>query len=172
MPPGEVTLCRNSASSSVLSKAILAAPKAVCNVSKRAVSRGSPRCSPALCKASMTRKKYAGPLPDSAVTASIKPSSLTQRVIPTARRMDSARFFCSLLTALLANKAVAPLRTKAGVLGMVRTMAMSSPIHERRSLSRIPAAMEITSGWLPCITDANSRTTDLAIWGLIARITT
>jgi pyrroline-5-carboxylate reductase len=52
--------------------------------------------------ASISKKKYAGPLPDTAVTASNSDSFSTQTAIPTERIIFSARSCCSSLTFLLA----------------------------------------------------------------------
>ena len=57
---------------------------------------------------SISRKKYAGPLPEMAVMASISFSSLTQKHSPTEDKMDDTNDFCSLSTSSFANKPVTP----------------------------------------------------------------
>src|SRR5579863_2389320 len=145
-PPGEVTCLRKAAGASPDSNAIRAAPKAVCNVSCRAASGGRPRPMPASSRSSISRKKYAGPLPERAVTASIRDSSSIHSAVPTASRSAWAVARCALLTRGLAQSAAAPAPSSAGVLGMARTIASPPPSQCSRSGAAMPAAMERTSG--------------------------
>ena len=156
VPPGEVTCRRNIAGSSEPSSAILAAPYAVCSASSRAVACGSP-CSVAACSsASMTRKKYAGPLPESAVTRSSCSSCSTHTVTPTARRMDSACSRMTSFTSALAYRPQAPAPTSTAVLGITRTTGRFPPSQRSRSPMRTPAATETTSGCWCCATVASA----------------
>lgn len=70
VPPGEVTRSRSTVGCSPVSRSIVAEPSMVCTTSSVEVSRGSPRCTPASIIASTTKKRYAGPDPEIAVTAS------------------------------------------------------------------------------------------------------
>ena len=102
---------------------------------------------------------------------SIRSSSSIQMASPTARSTDSARLRCAALALGFAYSAVAPLCTSDGVFGMVRTMAVSLPSQPRRAVSRIPAAIEITSTRCAAITSASSTVTDLITRGLTASTT-
>ena len=70
VPPGEVTRSRSTVGCSPVSRSSLAEPSMVCTTSWVAMSRGRPRCTPASIIASTTKKRYAGPEPEIAVTAS------------------------------------------------------------------------------------------------------
>src|SRR3989344_5533597 len=75
----------------------------------------------------MTRKKYAGPLPESAVTRSSCSSRSTHTVTPTARRMDSACSRMVSFTSALAYRPQAPAPTSTAVLGITRTTGRFPP---------------------------------------------
>ena len=141
------TRWRSTAAVSLPSASMRPAPRQVCAASARAVSRGSPSCTAASSIASTSRKKYAGPEPDNAVTVSICASSSIQRTMPAAPSRRSASERWSWSTLRLAHRPLAPAPTSAGVLGMQRTMACCPP--SRRSIwaMRMPAAMEMTSGF-------------------------
>ena len=76
------------------------------------------------------------------MTASMRLSSSTQTTSPTAssRRVTSA--LPDFATCSFAIAAVMPRPTCAGVLGIERTMALSSPMPAARLASVVPAAME------------------------------
>ena len=67
----------------------------------------------------ISRKKYAGPLPDIAVIASRSFSSFTQKHSPTEDSKTSTEFFCSGVTKSFAYRPVTPDWKSAGVLGIV-----------------------------------------------------
>ncbi len=83
------------------------------------VSRDKPTFTPASASASMMRKMYAGPLPESPVTASSKYSSTTT-VFPTASNSIWAVAMSSSEAWSPPERAVAPAPIKAGTLGMTR----------------------------------------------------
>ena len=92
----------------------------------------------------MMRKMYAGPLPESPVTASSCASSSTTVTCP--RLEDGARGWRGRPRSRARRReAVAPAPTVAGVLGMARTMRM--PECSRRSMAAMgtPAATQTTS---------------------------
>ena len=76
VPPGLVTFLRSVAASSSLKLARRDAPSAVWRASFRALSLSMPSAIAASVRLSINRKKYAGPLPDMAVTTS-RSGSLT-----------------------------------------------------------------------------------------------
>src|SRR6185437_14636868 len=149
VPCGEVTRLRNSVAVSLPSASMWPAPRQVCAASARAVSRGSPSATAASSIASTSRKKYAGPEPDSAVTVSICASSSIQRTMPAASSRRSANDRCAASTLRLAQSPAAPAPTSAGVLGMQRTIACLPPSSSSICAMRTPAAMEINSGFAP-----------------------
>src|SRR3954454_21070564 len=71
VPPGEVTASRNSTGCIFSSRSSFAVPSIVCTTSCVEVSRPSPSRMPASIMASARSAKYAGPEPDTAVTASM-----------------------------------------------------------------------------------------------------
>ena len=147
--------------------AMRAAPRAVCKVSSRATSGCRPRRSAAAIITSITRKKYAGPLPETAVTASRAASSATQRVAPAAPRIRSATWRWAWSTPGSAYRPVMPVRTSAGVLGMHRTRGAPPPSQRLSAASGIPAAIESTSGrWASA--GARPRATSAMTCGLTA----
>ena len=82
VPPGEVTISRSSTGWVPVSRSILAEPSIVWTISSVATSRDSPSRMQASIIASASRKKYAGPLPLVAVTAS-RCCSGSRRTLPT-----------------------------------------------------------------------------------------
>jgi hypothetical protein len=91
VPPGEVTMSLSSAGCFPVSRSILAAPSKVCAANFKATSLGNPKLTPASARASAKTKTYAGPLPESAVTASINFSG-TSTTNPTALKISWAIF--------------------------------------------------------------------------------
>ena len=57
VPPGEVTRSRSTVGCSPVSRSSFADPSMVCTTSSVAVSRGSPRCTPASIIASTTKNR-------------------------------------------------------------------------------------------------------------------
>jgi len=69
-------------------------------------------------------------------------------ISPTAFKIISACLCCSCVTKALACNAVIPQPINAGILGMVRTIAISvSPNQCVIFSERIPAAIEINNGF-------------------------
>ena len=89
--------------------------------------------------ASRNKNTYAGPEPESAVTASSLSSVSTQSHWPVVATMRSARARPSAATASPANRPVMPRPTSAGVLGMARMMR-SLPSHAAMLAVVMPAA--------------------------------
>ncbi len=142
--PCEVTWARNSAGDSAASAAIRPEPRAVSTASLRAVAGSSPSSMPAASRHSINRKKYAGPLPDTAVTTSSCDSSGTQTVGPQAARIVSAVWRDAASTPGMAYSAVMPAPISAGRFGIVRISGTPGPSQRARSCNRIPAATEMT----------------------------
>src|SRR5215218_10760804 len=71
VPPGEVTCSRSSTGWSASSRSSRAVPSMVCTTSWVDTSRDSPSRIPASIMASASKAKYAGPDPETAVTASM-----------------------------------------------------------------------------------------------------
>ena len=92
-------------------------------------------------------------------------------VMPTAFRIASARPRWPGSTFAFAWSAVAPQPTRAGVFGMVRTIAMPPPAQRSMSASRTPAAIDTRSGRCSPSTGASACTTVFMICGLTASTT-
>jgi len=97
-------------------------------------------------------------------------SSLTTTVRPRASKISRAADRSAPEAASPAASAAAPSPTRAGVLGMTRTMG--TPFFRRSAMNRMgmPAAMETTS-FLRSMTGASSPRTSPIPCGLTARIT-
>ena len=126
---------------------------------------------PAASRHSISRKKYAGPLPETAVTTSICASSGTHTVGPHAARIASAVARAAASTPGAAYSAVIPAPINAGRFGMVRTSGTSGPSQRARSCRRMPAATEITSGRSPARCAASPRATAAICCGFTASTT-
>ncbi len=87
-----------------------------------AVARGRPRWTPASIIDSTTKKMYAGPEPEIAVTASCWRSGI-RSTLPTEAISASASARCSSSQCEPGEIAAMPSSTSAGVLGMTRTTA-------------------------------------------------
>ncbi|MNV36314.1 hypothetical protein D3C71_1277870 [compost metagenome] len=135
------------------------APSRVCTTSVRAASAGRPWAMAAASIASASRNTYAGPLPDTAVTASMRASSSIHTVRPALASTRSACWRWAGLTAAVAYRPVTPAPSSAGVLGIARTTA-GLPPSQRSSCSLVmPAAMDSTSGcWLRASVDNDAHT--------------
>src|SRR6185312_1260839 len=84
VPLGEVTFCRSTAAGDGSASSSAAAPMIVWRASCIACSGSNPCRTPAAASASTKWKTYAGPDPDTAVTASIIASSSNQRTCSAA----------------------------------------------------------------------------------------
>ena len=94
----------------------------------------------------MNKKKYAGPLPESAVTVSICDSCSTHTVALTAAMIISANARLAAPTLAGAYKPVAPKPLSAGRFGMVRITGTCGPNQRASAAWGMPAATEITRG--------------------------
>src|SRR4029077_1376099 len=142
--PCEVTMLRSSARCRPLLRAKSAEPSTVRSTSSSATRREKPRCTPASTSASINRKTYVGPVPESAVAMSTRFSSSTISSSPSAPSIAFARSRCSASTDVVDVHAVTPMPTCAGVFGMARTIAAwSRPWRSARRVA--PATMEMTS---------------------------
>ena len=112
------------------------------------MSRDRPACTPPSASASITTMTNAGPLPESPVTASMCFSSTTT-VRPTASKSERATSRSALVAVGVAESAVTPAPTRAGVLGMARTR-------------RVPAGSTFSQARGP---DAGSHRNDQALRG-------
>src|SRR5438876_509169 len=119
-----------------------------------------------------SRNRYAGPLPESAVTTSSASSLATQMTSPTDRSSCSATARCGAATARGANNPVAAAPTSAGRLGMARTTATPGPHQASSAATRSPAATETRSGGRAPQCPASAPSTALASSGFTASTTT
>ena len=87
---------------------------------------------------------YAGPLPESPVTASSSPSS-RRTTLPTASKSDVAARRSFSVACVPAEIAVAPASARAATLGIVRTTREPGGSRASRAAMGTPAAMETTS---------------------------
>ena len=97
-----------------------AEPSRVPTTSRRLTSRVSPALTPASIMASATRKTYAGPDPETPVTASSWRSG-SRTTVPTDPRMPSAQSRSAAVAALPPDMPATPAPISEGVLGMART---------------------------------------------------
>ena len=96
VPPGDVTAARSASGSPRPAASSVAEPSSVCSTSACRDRRGAgPPSTPPSMSASATSNTYAGPEPESPVTAS-SCCSATRTTMPTARRSRSASSRCSL----------------------------------------------------------------------------
>src|SRR5690606_961584 len=142
VPPGDVTWPRSSEGPSPVSVRRWPAPRTVWWTKTSATSRGIPSRIAASVSASARRKTYAGPVPDTAVTASRLASSM-RLTTPTAPSAALAASIASSSAWVPAAIPVTPSPTSAGVLGMARITATPG---RRSSNTRIgtPAATDTT----------------------------
>ena len=170
MPPGEVTASRSSTGCSPDSRSIRALPTAVCTMSSAATARGRPNRMPASIIASTRKKKYAGPLPDRAVTASCCDSG-TRTTLPTGLSRSSTTCRCSSPACEPGEIADIASSTKTGVLVMTRTTGVPSGSSSSTSDEVMPAAIDTTSApGRRCV--ATSPSSVRMSWGLTTRSTT
>ena len=109
-----------------------------------AVARGRPRWTPASIIDSTTKKMYAGPEPEIAVTASCCLSG-TRSTLPAEAISASASARCSSSQCEPGEIAAMPSSTRAGVFGMTRTTATPSGTRDSMNAVVMPAASETTS---------------------------
>src|ERR687887_482184 len=121
VPPGEVTWFRSSARCFPEFRANAAEPSTVDRTSCSATRREKPRWTAASTSASMSKKTYVGPVPETAVAMSTRSSSSTNTSSPSAPRMARAWDRCASSQAGVAHHTVMPRPTWAGVFGMDRT---------------------------------------------------
>src|SRR4029453_15938176 len=93
VPPGDVTISRSSTGCICSSRSSLAVPNIVWTTSSVETSRESPSRMPASIIASASSAKYAGPDPETAVTASMYGSG-TRATAPRCESTSSARSGC------------------------------------------------------------------------------
>src|SRR4051794_11701255 len=126
VPPGEVTFSRSSTGCIPSSRSSFAVPNIVWTTSCVEISRDRPRRIPASIMASARSAKYAGPEPETAVTASIESSgrrttrprwARTSSAMP---RWPSSAWAPALMPAM-------PSCTVDGVFGIARTTGTSPP---------------------------------------------
>ncbi|OPZ25772.1 MAG: hypothetical protein BWZ01_02367 [Deltaproteobacteria bacterium ADurb.BinA179] len=169
VPPGEATISLRSPGCLPVSSTMAAAPFSVAAASSIARFLGSPARTPPSAMASTKRKQNAGPDPDRAVTAFISLSS-TCIHLPTEENISRAVLTSSSVHEGEAQRADAPSRTRAGVLGMTLTTRDCPPMTAWMDSMDTPAAILITS-----LLDASSFTrlrTAATLSGLTARIST
>ena len=107
------------------------------------ISRDRPRRIPASIIASARRAKYAGPDPDTAVTASIARSG-TRTTSPRWRSASSAIARCCSAACAPAQIPAIPSWTVAGAFGIARTTGTSEPSRASIAAVGIAAATEST----------------------------
>src|SRR5438067_648028 len=115
-----------------------ALPSTVCAASCMEARRDSPTFTPASASASMMRNRYAGPLPESPVTASSCVSSSTT-VSPTESKIVFAVARSASVACSPSASAVAAAATVAGVFGIARTMRRVYRNPERLGGGRRPS---------------------------------
>ena len=143
VPPGEVTASRSVTGCSPESRNIVAEPTADWMISCADTLRGSPSRMPASIIASTRKKKYAGPEPDSAVTASCCDSG-TRTTLPTEDSRSCTICRCAAVACVPGEIALIASRTTIGVFGITRTTGI--PSGKRLSYSEVgrPAATDTT----------------------------
>ena len=108
------------------------------------MARGRPRWTPASIIDSTTKKMYAGPEPEIAVTASICRSGI-RSTLPTEAISASASARWPSSQWEPGEIAAMPSSTRAGVFGMTRTTATPSGTRDSMNAVVMPAASETTS---------------------------
>src|SRR6266542_675792 len=143
VPPGEVTCSRSSTGCTCSSRSSFAVPSIVWTTSCVEISRESPSRIPASIIASASSAKYAGPEPDTAVTASMQRSG-TRTTAPRWLSASSARLRFSSPACAPAQTPAIPSCTVAGRLGMARTTGTPSVIRPSIAEVGIAAATDST----------------------------
>ena len=140
-------------------------PSSVSMTRSCAMWRGKPRWTAASMSASITRKTYVGPVPETAVAMATIFSSSTSISWPRAPSSAAAWARCSSVVSGVAYQTVMPLPSRAGVFGMLRT-TWSWPRKPVRAAVVAPARTLSTS-WPRRRCGPISRPTLASIWGLI-----
>ena len=152
VPPGLVTRCAAPLPFLGCASRRHSRPAAVCVASCLASAGASPASSPASLETLDQQEHVCGPLPDTAVTASICRSSSVQAIGADSReQLASTGALLALVTALLRGQDRHPLPIAAGVFGIARTMAAFGP--STRSIPSIvlPAAIEQHYALIPAL---------------------
>ena len=134
----------NSAGCFPVSNTILALPRTDCAANEYACVLGIPASTAASAIASINMKTYAGELPLTPTTASIRCSDTTL-ALPKLFIMSRASFSSSLVALLFKQIAVHPSPTKAGVFGIQRTKRICFANPSSIQAMLLPATMEIIS---------------------------
>src|SRR5439155_17392074 len=146
VPPGDVTASRSSTGCTRSSRSSFAVPSTAWTTSWVEISRERPRRMPASIIASARRAKYAGPDPDTAVTASMYRSG-TRTTPPKWDRHSSASARCSSPAWAPAQMPAIPSCTTAGAFGIERTTGTDASMRCSIALVGTAAATERTV-WL------------------------
>src|SRR5215212_8388403 len=142
VPPGDVTASRSSTGCIRSSRSSFAVPNIVWTTSSVEISRERPSRIPASIIASASSAKYAGPDPETAVTASMY-GSATSTTRPTARSTSAARARCSRPACAPAQMPAIPSCTVDGAFGIARTTG--TPSATSRSMTPVGIAAAIDS---------------------------
>ena len=119
-----------------------ALPSTDCAANLYACALGMPSATAASAIASRNIKTYAGELPETPTTASIRCSGITS-VLPKVSQSFTASAISSSVTSSLTQRAVIPSPTIAGVFGMVRMTFVFSPRRSPSHCKVLPGAIEI-----------------------------
>ena len=137
VPPGEVTISRSSTGWSFSSRSCFAVPSIVWTTSWVEISRERPSRRPASIIASARSAKYAGPEPETAVTASMWRSG-TRTTEPRWASASSASVTCASSACAPAQSPAIPSCTVDGVFGIARTTG--TPAARWRSIVAVGVA--------------------------------
>ena len=143
VPPGEVTISRSSTGWILSSRSCFAVPSIVWTTSCVEISRERPSRMPASIIASASSAKYAGPEPETAVTASISGSD-TRTTPPRCRSASSASATCSSCAWAPPQIPATPSCTVEGVFGIARTTGTPGARCRSSAAVGIAAAIEST----------------------------
>src|SRR5262249_13216554 len=166
VPPGDVTASRSVTGCSPDSRSIFAAPTADWMISAGPTARGSRSRTRASIIAPTRKKKYAGPEPDSAVTASCCDSG-TLATRPTLDSSSSTSARCEGEADAPAEIALIASPTSIGVFGMTRTTGVPAGSRRWYSLVGNPAHSATTSE-SGLIAGASSASSGSISWGFTA----
>ena len=165
---------RNSTRSTSFSRAMRAAPRAGLHGQSRCRVPLQPQFAAAIDHGFHEQEEIGGPAAGQGGDGVQRPLGIDPAVMPTAESICACVRCCSLKPARLAYSPLAPQRSRAGVLGMQRTMAVSAPSRPCMLAMVIPAAMEMTRA-VGCSRTAPAMLSAAAsamTWGLTARMTT
>ena len=119
-----------------------ALPSTACAANLYACALGIPSATAASAIASRNINTYAGELPETPVTTSIRFSGMIS-VLPKLLQSFTASSVSSSVTRLFTQRPVIPSPTIAGVLGIVRTIFVFSPRCSASHFRVLPGAMDI-----------------------------